>query len=69
MKCVISGLETENKWNNIPVEKVWIDAAKALRTDRPWLTMREAIIEIHKGFNEVVRKKMAEINDNQTKVV
>lgn len=59
MKCIISGVETKNKWRNIPVEKVFVSAAKALMGDYG-LTMRQALKRIDKEYFKTLKKKMEE---------
>lgn len=61
MKCIISGVETKNKWRNIPVEKVFVSAAKSLMSDYR-LTMREALKRIDREYFKALKKKMEEID-------
>lgn len=61
MKCIISGVETKNKWRNIPVEKVFVSVAKALMNDYR-LTMKGALKRLHREYFNTIKKKMEEID-------
>jgi hypothetical protein len=51
MKCVITGVETKLKWNNIPIDRDILDMAKQMHTDHENdpipLTMRQCIAKIY----------------------
>jgi len=60
MKCVISGMETNNKWKGTPIAKEFMEAAKELRADRKFLTIRESLQEVQKQFNRDFVKYQAD---------
>lgn len=43
MKCIITGLDTDNKWKGFPISKQALEDAKETQKKDPWLTTREAL--------------------------
>lgn len=58
MKCIITGTETDNKWNGFPICKNAIAQAKAFMQEDPNLTMRKALLSVSKVFKTAVNKKI-----------
>jgi len=60
MKCIITGVETENKFNNIPVSTNAIRAAKKFQELEPHLSLKQALMKLDKDYFEMIKKKMRE---------
>ena len=58
MKCVITGVETENKFNNIPVSTDAIKAAKKFQELEPHLSLKKALIKLEKDYFEMIKRQL-----------
>ena len=56
MKCIITKIETKNKWKGIPVCSEMVNEAKKLLLQFPHLTRREALeklrVELDRQFKQ-----------------
>lgn len=62
MKCLITGMETNNKWRNHPLCRDIIDLAKVMRTEDPdfqKLTMRAALVKLDEQWKKRVHEEAA----------
>lgn len=63
MKCIITGIETQNKWNNYPVHTDAIHLAKEYR-EKHGGTLRDALIRLQKEY----KQKMEQLKNEQNSV-
>lgn len=55
MKCLITGMETNNKWRNHPLCKDIIDLARVMREEDPEfkkLTLRGALVKLDEQWRK-----------------
>jgi hypothetical protein len=58
MRCIITGVETENKFENKPVCTDAIKAAKKFQKLEPHLSLRQALVKLDKDYFEMMKKEM-----------
>jgi hypothetical protein len=67
-KCLISGVETNFKWKNKPLDRWFVNKAKEFKKEFPDLTTREILIKLQNQWreelNEYKKKKAEGINRN-----
>lgn len=56
MRCIITGVWTENKYKNIPVSTNAIKAAKKYQELEPGLTLHKALMKLDKDYTEMLKK-------------
>lgn len=73
MKCIVTGTETDHKWDGRPLCKnVLVDAKKyrdKFNADNSFtkMTLRDAIIEVGKEFQKSLKEKYNEHVDERIK--
>jgi hypothetical protein len=61
MKCIITGVETENKFRNIPVSTDAVKAARKFQElDPRGLSLREALKKLDKDYFEMMKNSIKE---------
>lgn len=66
MKCVVTGTETSNKWNNYPVCRNAMIEARTYR-EKFGGSMREALQVVQKEFQRVLNEKVRDHVDQKIK--
>lgn len=61
MRCIITGVETENKFRNIPVSTNAIKAAKKYQEIDPSLCLRKALMKLDKDFTAMIKRDIEEM--------
>jgi hypothetical protein len=56
MKCIITGVETDNKWKSLPVSKQAIAAARKVIEEFPNYTMRRALLKVNTALIKELKK-------------
>lgn len=64
MRCIITGVETENKWKNRPVSTAAIKAARKYQEREPNLNLHQALKRLDKDFTEMLSVRVAEMENN-----
>jgi hypothetical protein len=62
MRCIITGVETENKYQNMPVCTDAIKAAKKFQELQPRLSLSQAINKLDKDYFEMMKKQVEDQN-------
>lgn len=60
MKCLITGIETKNKWRGHPLCRDIVDLAKEMRGSEPGfmsLTLREALVKLDEQWKKRVKEE------------
>lgn len=57
MKCIITKIETKNKWKNIPVCSEMVVEAKKLMEQFPHLKRREALEKLRVAWDRQFKQK------------
>jgi hypothetical protein len=60
MRCLVTGTETTNKWNNMPICKEAVDIAKDMRKEKPHMTLRNCLRDLQKEWRNGVTEELAE---------
>jgi hypothetical protein len=63
MKCIITGVETENKFQNKPVSTDAIKAAKKFQELEPHLSLREALVKLNRDYFKMMKNSIKENKD------
>jgi hypothetical protein len=69
MRCIITGIETENKFKNKPVCTDAIKAAKKFQQLEPHLSLKQALIKLNKDYFEMMKKSIVDKNRHNGEVV
>lgn len=56
MRCIITGVETENKYQNLPVSTDAVKAAKKYQQLERGLSLRAALMKLDKDYIEMLKK-------------
>ena len=57
MKCMITKIETKNKWKGIPICSEMVAEAKKLMDQFPHLTRRDALIKLQAEWDRQFKQK------------
>jgi hypothetical protein len=60
LKCLITGIETNNKWRNHPLCRDIVDLAKVMKAEDPSfcrLTMRQALVKLDEQWRARVEEE------------
>lgn len=60
MKCLVTGVETNNKWKNFPICKEAVELAKLLKDENGFkdTTLRERIVILKQRWDERVSEEV-----------
>jgi len=68
MKCIITKIETKNKWKDIPVCSEMVAEAKKLMLQFPHLTRREALEKLRVEWDRQFRQKAIDMAKEKLKL-
>lgn len=57
MKCLVTGIETNNKWNNLAISKEALLAARKVANENSSLTMRQALVKVSKAYIQELKSR------------